>query len=198
MKSHRPAATAVAFTRGELGRAVELRTLVRIVASAAALLMFSLPPSEALAQGARCWICEPRVLLEPAAFARNIDADRGDIDLLLRVHIMAPTAVSRLGVSAVMQWVVSHGSSPMVMAHLSYTVWRRPLSVAPFLGVMNLRFRGQSIIRPMTALYVTVPTGSPYLRFYALGTLVFADDVVPSLALGLRVPFAPLPGKGAM
>ena len=128
----------------------------------------------------------------------NVDADPGHIDLLVRVHFMAPTGVSRVGVSAVMQWVVPHGNSPMVMAHLSYTVWRRPLRVAPFLGVMNMRFQGRFVVRPMTALYVTVPTGLPQLRFYGLATLTFADDLVSSVALGLRLPFAPLPGKGGM
>lgn len=174
------------------------RSLATITLGALILLTLALIPSPVVAQRSKCWICEPVVLLEPASFVRNLDANPDNVDLLARIHIMAPTGIPRLGVSLVTQWVAPHGSSPMIMAHVSYTVLQRPFSVAPFLGMMNVRFQGRSVIKPMTALYVTVPTGLPQVRFYALWTLLLADDVIPSLAVGLRIPFAPLPAKGGM
>ncbi len=163
-----------------------------------ALVIFSLLPSVAVAQGSQCWICEPTIVLEPAGFARNVDADAGDVDFLVRAHVMARTGVPRLGVSVAVQWVVPHGNAPMVMAHLSYALLERPVGVAPFVGFMNVRFKGDFVIKPLTALYVTVPTGIRHVRVYGLGTVMFADDVVPSLALGLRLPFAPVPPTGGM
>jgi len=162
------------------------------------LAILSSLPSVAVAQGAECWICEPRIVLEPAAFARNVDADAGDVDFLVRVHMMAGTAVPRLGISMVVQWIVPHGNSPVVMAHLSYALLDRPVSVAPFVGVMNTRFKGEAVIKPMTALYVTAPSGLRHIRVYGLWTVMFADGVVPSLALGLRLPLAPVPPRGGM
>ncbi|GMR13418.1 MAG: hypothetical protein BMS9Abin29_1627 [Gemmatimonadota bacterium] len=181
-----------------MGRVAPASSVAAITLGAVTLLTLMFLPSRAVAQRPTCWICEPLVLLEPAAFVRNLDSDPESVDLLARIHIMAPTRIPRLGVSLVTQWVAPHGSSPMIMAHLSYALWQRPVSVAPFLGMMNVRFRGESVIRPMTALYVTAPTGFPQVRFYALMTLLLADEVVPSLAFGLRVPFAPLPKKGGM
>ena len=186
------AAMAAVFALAGIGRTKKTITSLTV------LVIFPLLSSATIAQGTKCWICEPMVVLEPAGFMRNVDADAGDIDFLARVHMMAPTGISRLGVSVVVQWVVPHGNSPMVMAHLKYTVLQRPVSVAPFLGAMNTNCKGQFVIKPMTALYVTVPSGWPDVRFYGLGTLMFADDLVPSLAIGLRVPFAPLPHNGGM
>lgn len=163
-----------------------------------ALVIFPLLPSAAAGQASNCWICEPVVVLEPAAFARNLDADAGDIDFLARVHVMAQTGLPRLGVSVAMQWIVPHGPAPMVMGHLAYTLSERPVRLAAFLGVMNMRLRGERVFKPMTALYVTVPSRIPHVRLYGLGVLVLAGDVVPSLGLGLRLPFAPLPPRDMM
>jgi len=167
------------------------KPLSRWAQASYALIMVPLLTSLAAAQTSRCVICNPRLLLEPAAVARNLDADAGDIDFLARVHLMAETGVPRLGVSLAIQWVVPHGNEPMVMLHLAYKLLKRPVGVAPFVGVMNLRLGDKRVSKLMTALYVTAPTGLSRVRLYGLGTLVFADDVIPSLAVGLSVPFPP-------
>ncbi len=159
-----------------------------------ALLLVSSPI--AVAQQPGCLICEPMIALEPAAFARNLDANAGDIDFLARVHVMAKTFAPRLSVSGAVQWVVPHGENPMVMAHLAYTLLERPLGAAAFLGVMNMERKGDFVFRPMAALYLTGPKILQGVRPYSLGTLAFADDIIPSLALGLRIQAAPLQRKG--
>ena len=167
------------------------KPLSRWAQASYALIMIPLLTSPAAAQTSRCVVCNPRLLLEPAAFARNLDADAEDVDFLARVHVMAETGVPRLGVSLATQWVVPHGNEPMVMLHLAYKLLKRPVSVAPFLGVMNLKMGDERVSKLMTALYVTAPTSLPRVRLYGLGTLVFADGVIPSLGVGLSVPSPP-------
>lgn len=156
-----------------------------------------LPPAPAHGQGHAaadpCVICSPMIRLEPAAFARNLARDAGHVDFLARVHVMAPTGVPRLGISLATQWVVPSGDDPMVMPHLTYRLLRGTIEVSPLVGMMNMTMGGERVWEPMTALYVTAPSGVPGSRLYALGTLIAADDVVPSLGLGLSVPLAPLP-----
>ncbi|MFQ5679326.1 MAG: hypothetical protein ACE5HP_07690 [Gemmatimonadota bacterium] len=157
----------------------------------APILILSLT-SGAAAQTSPCLICRPKILLEPAVFGRNLEADAGDLDFLARIHVMAATGLRGLGISMATQWVVPHGNEPAIMLHATYTVLKRPLGVRPFLGVMNTTLRRERVWKPMTALYVTVPSKLPGVRIYTLGTLLLADDVIPSLAVGLSLPFGPV------
>ncbi len=182
------------FIDSGVWREFDASFFVRELISVLALLLLSSPI--AVAQEAGCLICEPMIALEPAAFARNLDADAGDVDFLARVHVMAKTFVPRLSVSGAVQWVVPHGENPMVMAHLAYTLLGRPLGAAAFLGVMNLERKGDFVFRPMAAFYLTGPNILQGVQPYGLGTLAFADEIIPSLALGLRIHAAPLQRKG--
>lgn len=170
--------------------------LIRRLACAAALLPASVAASRpARAQEPACHLlCAPRILLEPAAVARDLDRRAGDVDFLARVHIMIPTSVPRLGVSLATQWIVPHGSEPTEMIHVMVAGLQRPIRLSALLGAMNREYRGAHVWRPMAALYVRTPAPVPAPGLYGLGTLFFADRIVPSLAVGASVLIAPWSG----